>query len=309
MNLSNAKRMIFSRILFGCFLALSGCDGDSASDYKQFFHDPSAEPVKAVIRTTVPLAYAASVAMATACTTGSVYPCNATVTITDDDSNFPLRLASSGTGTILVYGYWTSADDALLTVLFVNTYAGSSLFRVNQVSAFPVKKNLSGILRIVYASVDIDVATGPVYPNDMSAPERDVKLGLISSTTSSTEPSANINMEAWVVDVDDMNNAVFSDDKYTITGGGQYIETSTGSVSILQLGMANVVMGPGCETCPASGLAVLNEVASSDSQLVVATAALSFGTNSCDGRAKVVLGTGNYLLATGTYIPLSLSVP
>jgi hypothetical protein len=304
MNLSNAKRMIFCCILFGCFLALSGCDGDSASDYKQFFHDPSAEPVKAVIRTTVPLAYAASVAMATACTTGSAYPCNATVTITDDDSALPLRFANFGT--IIVYGYWSTADDALLTVLFVNTYAGSSLFRVNHVSAFPVKRTVSGILRIVYASVDIDIVTGPVGPNDLSGTQPNVNLGLISSTTSSTDPSSNMDMEAWIVDVDAAGTT------YTISGGGQYIETSSGAVSILQLGMANVVMGPGCEISPSSGLAAMQEVDSSDSQLVVAAAALSFGTNEtnfCDGRAKVVVGTGNYLLATGTYIPLNLSVP
>jgi hypothetical protein len=116
-------------------------------------------------------------------------------------------------------------------------------------------------------------------------------------------------MEAWIVDVDDMNTAGFSDDKYTITGGGQYIETSSGAGSILQLGMANVVMGAGCALSPVSGLAALNEVSSSDSQLVVATAALAFGTNSCDGRAKVLAGTGNYLLSTMTYIPLNLSVP
>jgi hypothetical protein len=59
-------------------------------------------------------------------------------------------------------------------------------------------------------------------------------------------------------------------------------------------------------------LAALNDVSSSDSELVVATAALAFGTNEtnfCDGRAKVLVGTGNYLLSTMTYIPLNLSVP
>jgi len=307
MNRNNAKRMMFACILFGCILAMTGCNGgDSVSDYKQFFKDPSAEPIKAVVRTTIPLAYAASVAMASACTTSN-YPCTATVTITDDNSTLPLQFADFGT--IIVYGYWTSADDALLTVLFVNTYAGSSLFRVNHVSVFPVKKTMSGLLRIVYASVDIDIATGPVYPNDLSDQQRGVKMGMIN-ITSSTEPSANVNMEAWIVNVDDSNlPGDISDDTYSITGGGQYIETSSGAGSILQLGMANVVMGPGCEISPSSGLAVLNEVASSDSQIVVATAALSFGTNSCDGRAKVIVGTGNYLLSTGTYIPLNLSVP
>ncbi len=307
---------MFFCILFGCLPAISGCNGgDSASDYKQFFKDPSAEPIKAVIRTTVPLAYAASVAMAAVngtppsnasfiSNTCSAIPadCSATVLITDNDSNFPLQLASSGTGTIIVYGYWTTANDALLTVSFVDMFAGSSMFRVHDVSLFPVKKNaITGISRIVYASVDIDIATGPVDPKDLSPQQRDVNLGLISSTTSSTKPSANVNMEAWIVDVDAAGTT------YTITGGGQYFETSSGAVSILQLGMANVVMA-GCALNPVSGLAALNEVASSDSQTVVATAAFSF-ENVCDGRAKVVVGTGNYLLSTGTHIPLNLSIP
>jgi len=38
---------------------------------------------------------------------------------------------------------------------------------------------------------------------------------------------------------------IVSDDTYRISGGGQYADTSPRSVSALQLGMVNVLTGPG----------------------------------------------------------------
>jgi hypothetical protein len=236
-----------------------------------------------------------------------VYPCTATLTITDDDSTMPLRFASFGT--IVVLGLWTSADQALLTVSFVDTFAGSSLFQVKHVSAFPVTRTLDNDLRIVYAKVDIDIATGPADPSSLSDEKKDVQLGLIN-ITSSDDPSVNVDMDAWIVEVDAENTpGVLSDDTYRVSGGGQYIEVKPDAVSALQLGMANVVMRPACEINPASGLAVLNETASATSQTVVATAVLSFDTSACDGRVKVIGATGNYLLSNGKTVLLDMGTP
>ncbi len=113
-------------------------------------------------------------------------------------------------------------------------------------------------------------------------------------------------MDAWVIDRNDRGTPAVSDDTYTISGGGQYIGASSGSVSVLQLGMANVVMGPNCPLNPDSGFAVLNELATASSNLVIATALISFHS-SCDGSAKVAGATGNYLLANGKPMPLNLN--
>ena len=105
-----------------------------------------------------------------------------------------------------------------------------------------------------------------------------------------------------------MNSPDVSDDTYSISGGGQYIEAGSGSASVLQLGMANVVMGPDCLQNPNSGFALLNELASSSSSMVLANALFSFHP-SCDGNARGEGATGNYLLANGQSIPLNLGIP
>ncbi|MGE5893496.1 MAG: hypothetical protein ACM34I_05530, partial [bacterium] len=96
----------------------------------------------------------------------------------------------------------------------------------------------------------------------------------------------------------------------TINGGGQYVDAGSGSASILQIGMAEVVMAPDqCSRNPVDGVALLNEVDASSSGLpVVAMALLTFGPT-CDGTAHVTIATGNYMLSIGKSIPLHLDVP
>ena len=309
--------MIISGIAFGFMLALGGCSkGDSVSDYKSNFKDPSGEPMKAVVRTTLPLAYAASVAMATvngtppanasATNTCLSYPCVSVVTIAVDSSTLPLQFVSYGN--IIVTGLWDSSDTAILTVSFTNMVAGSGLYPVHYIAAFPVTRTSSGLLEIVYANVDVDVSTGAADPATLTSQQKQATLGLLT-VTPSTDPSVNLKMDAWIINVDDGGTpGVFSDDTYSISGGGQYVDVSSGSVSVLQLGMAKVVMGPECVLNPVSGLAVLNEVSSTSSQTILATAAFSF-KSVCNGSVKILGATGNYLLSNGTSIPLNLSNP
>lgn len=292
-------------------LLLAGCGVET------FFRDPSGEPIKATIRTTVPLAYAASVAMASVrgspppnalATTCSSFPCAALVTIAVDDRTLPLAFGSPGKGQILVAGLWTSPETAILTVSFVDMLVGNSVLRVRDVSAFPVAVTPAG-LHVVYASIDVNVASGPVRPQDLSAVQIDA-LFLRLSITPSADPAANVGLDAWVVQVADAGTpGDFSDDRYTIMGGGEYVAASTGSGSILQMGMAATVMAPSCALNPVEGLAVLNEVGAGASKLpVLATALIGFEPD-CTGTATVLLATGNYVLAIGKSIPLQLDSP
>ena len=288
---------------------LAGCG------VSELFRDPSAEPIRTAVRTTVPLAYAASVAMASvdgspppnaASTSCSSFPCAALVTIAVDDLALPLAFESSGRGQILVAGLWTSPLTAILTVTFVDMSVGSSSLRVRDVSAFPVLRTPTG-LRIVYAAMDVDVATGPVDPARLTPMEIDAAF-LRLRITPSSDPAVNVGMDAWVVEVDDAGTpSDFSDDGYVITGGGQYLDAGSGSGSILQLGMVGARMAPGCALNPVGGLAVLQETGASPQRLpVMATAMISFEPE-CTGTARVLLATGNYLLSIGSSIPLQLS--
>jgi hypothetical protein len=305
--------MTFASIVFGLIAAVVSCSsGGGSNDTHYSFKDPSGEPIKAVVRSTVPLAYAASVAMfsvngskpsnaVVSINTCTAIPadCFAAITITDDDSSVPLQLS---TGTITVLGYWSSPDQAILTVAFSGD-AGSVLFPVHNISLFPVFRSGSS-LKIVYAKIDINAIVKD--PATLTAGEKDAVF-LKLNKTASNDASANVNMDAWIVDRNDRGTPDISDDTYSISGGGQYIEAVPGSASVLQLGMADVVMGS-CLLNPNSGFAVLNELESSTSSVVLATALLSFHS-SCDGKAKVTGATGNYLLANGKSIPLNLNNP
>jgi hypothetical protein len=314
MTKRRAAMAFASIVVLGLTAAIASCSGSNPLHFS--FKDPSGEPIKAVVRTTVPLAYAASVAMSSVtgskptnaafvynnCTTTPT-DCAAVITIDDDNSAWPLQFSSYGT--ITVYGYWISPDQAILTVAF-GTGAGSSLFPVHDISVFPVLKTPTGFT-IVYVNVDVDISTGPVDPATLTPEERLAKISLLN-TQPSNDASANIKMDAWIIDVDNAGTQTFSDDTYRISGGGQYIEAGSGAGSILQLGLVDVSMGAGCALNPVLGLAAINEVGSSSSNVVDATALLSFGP-SCDGNSMVMLATGNYLLAIGKSIPLNLTSP
>jgi hypothetical protein len=144
-------------------------------------------------------------------------------------------------------------------------------------------------------------------PQTLSAAEIDLIYLRLQSTVS-TEVSDNTSMDAWIVVRDDGGTTDVSDDTYSISGGGEYFESGPGTESVLQLGMANVMMGPDCALNPISGAYMINEV-SNDSPLgVVATAFISFHP-SCDGKADVVGAVGNYMLSNGKSIALNLRTP
>lgn len=296
--------------LLGCAL-LSGCGVD------ELFRDPPAQPIRATLRTTVPLAYAATVAMASVAgspppnalgTTCTSFPCAALVTIAVDASSLPLAFGSSGQGQILVAGLWTSPQTAILTVTFVDMVVGSGSFQVRDVSAFPVARTPTGLL-MVYASIDVNVASGPVDPASLSPVEVDAAF-LRLKITPSSDPEVNVGMDAWVVQVDDAATpSDTSDDEVIVSGGGQYAAAGSGSASILQLGMVGARMTPGCTLNPVEGLAALQETGAGPERLpVLATAVIMFEP-ACTGTMRVLVATGNYVLSIGSAIPLPLYGP
>ncbi len=294
-------------------VALLGCALLAACGVDKFFRDPPKEPIRATLRTTVPLAYAASVAMASVNgspppnalgTSCSSFPCAALVTIAVNDQVLPLAFESSGQGQILVAGLWTSPQTAILTATFVDLAVGSSSLRVRDVSAFPVVRTPTGLL-LVYAAIDVNVATGPVDPAGLSPTEIDAAFVKLKITPSS-DPKVNLGMDAWVVQVDDGGTPSVSDDQYVISGGGQSVEAGSGSGSILQLGMVGARMTPGCALNPVEGLAALQETGASPDRLPVLATALTVFESACTGTMRVVLATGNWVLSIGSAIPLQL---
>lgn len=301
-------------VIIATFL-ISGC-GDSDNDGRDdFFKDPSTEPIKSIIKTTVPLAYAASISMQAVNGNGPTkavviggtcgsYPCTRVVTIAVAAGDFPFEFESYSE--INVFGLWSSATRAIITTTFPNMYVGSTGLRVSGIGLTPVSMGPNG-LKIASTNININVET---KPTELSAEELQSTYAELDK-----EPPQNVEismgMSGWIIEVDDAGTPTdFSDDSYFITGGSQGVNvTSNANASgVLQLAMVRVEMGPACNLNPVGGDLLLNQLAVSGSSSIIGQAFFFFD-NTCDGQANVSFGLGNFIAASGESYPLDLTSP
>lgn len=301
--------MVFSIIAS----ALFGCSGSNGVDDGDFFLDPSTEPIKAVIRTALPLGYAASIAMqavqgnvpANTVVIGgncNTFPCVRTVTIDISQGDLPLNFSSYGS--ISVVGLWSSVSQAILTTIFVDMTVGSGDLTVSSLALTPVVMSLTG-LKVVYSNININLDTSPVTLSDAEIQSTYLKL----DTQAPANVDLSVDMDAWIIEVDDATTpTTYTDDSYTITGGSQGIDISASATEVLQLGILSMEMRPTCNLNPLDGNFLVNQVDVSDSNIIIGQAFFFFNDN-CDGLANVGLGLGNYIAATGKSYPLNLDAP
>ncbi len=308
-----------SSVLAVLLLGLVGCGsgGDNSNIEETFSQTPTVEPIASVVKTAVPLGYAASVAMAevngidianaSSSNTCSTYPCLATIVLTVTPETFPVAVEGvQDNGEIIIVGLWNSANDAILTVIFRDLSAGNGFLSIQKISTIPVNRQL-GKLRVVYASVDIDIDVDSDNTIELSEEEIQQEYERLSQSIPE-EPEIGVDMDAWMIEVDQQQTAdSLADDKYRILGGGQYFDIAAGSISTLQLGVAELLFSADCSLNPTSGLAVLQEVEVGSGERAtwpkIGQALIEFHPE-CDGKAKVLLGTGSFFLISGDLIDL-----
>ena len=291
---------------------LSGCS-DSKDQIEEFLQDPDTAPIKSVIKTSVPLAYAASVTMRAVSgdslpnveVIGGVcetYPCNRLVSIYVEAGELPLEFESYGL--INVIGLWSSASQAILTTVFLDMNVGSNEFGVSSIALTPVLASQSQ-LKIIFANININVDTTPDQINETQRSSIYQQL----DTQPSQDVEVNVGMDAWIIEVDNATTpSDFADDTYLISGGSQGIDISNNNAETTQLGMLRIAMAPECNLNPVGGELLLNQVGVSNTKPVVAQAFFHFD-DTCNGQAKVFVGIGNYFGATGKAYPLNLNLP
>lgn len=312
-NFSGAPRQISKLLILFTLTTfiLVGCG--AGEQFDQYLQDPDTAPIKSIIKTSVPLGYAASVAMRAvagdsilnvvnefgACDT---YPCSRLVTIYLQEGDLPLEYESYGS--IAVFGLWSSDTQAILTTVFLDMNAGSDGFNVSSIALTPVIASETG-LKIVFANININIDT---TPDQISEADLDL-IYLRLDTQPSDDVEVNVGMDAWIIEVDSANTASdFSDDTYLVTGGSQGINISGNSAEVTQLGFLRMQMAPECNLNPVGGEILLNQVEASNTNNVIGQAFFNFD-NTCNGEAKVVVGFGNYIGATGKSYPLYLNSP
>ncbi len=269
-------RSILVAVLMATLVFLPGCrDNDRQSPSGPISCEVNVGPVEEILGTAVPLAYAATVAMAAMagndmpCVAVTMScaspPCSGSVTVTlDDDCVLPL--GSVGNGTIIVSGNWTSDSEAVLTAVYQGvTIGGQDLF-VRQ-GAFAATAE-GDTITMTYADQDVEVMSSTDASIDQSAYTIQVATnGTLANTT---------------------------DDVMVINGAREYVATS----GIGDVALTDVEMSGSCSANPTDGAAMIYEVGTSSPATV-----LSFHST-CDGEADVDVTT--CLQYLGDSVPLDL---
>lgn len=310
-NLPGDSHRIIKLLIVFILLTFSFLGCSSKEQIDKYSQDPDTAPIKSIIKTSVPLAYASSVAMravlgdtlANVSVTGgacTAYPCSRLVTIYLAEGDLPFNYAQYGS--INVYGLWSSPSQAILTTLFTDMNVGTQTFKISSIALTPVLASATG-LEIVFANININIAT---TPDQLSTAEIDSVYQRLN-TSPSDDVEVSVGMDAWIIEVDNANTtSVFSDDIYKVTGGSQGITISGNGAQVIQLGLLRMTMAPECNLNPVGGEILLNQVEVSDTSHVIGQAFFSFD-NSCNGEVKVALGLGTYFSATGKSYPLELN--
>lgn len=308
----NPRRISRFLISFALFiLVLVGCS--TKEQLGKYSQDPDITAIKSIIKTSVPLAYATSVAMravsgdylANVAVIGGPcdsYPCYRLVTIYVGEGDLPFTYAQYGS--INVFGLWSSASQAILTTVFTDMDVGSDAFNVTSVALTPVLASESD-LKIVFANININIDT---TPDQINAAELNSAYQQLDAQPSD-DVEVSVGMDAWIIEVDTANTiSDFSDDTYKVTGGTQGINISGNDAEVTQLGLLRMAIVPRCNLNPIGGEILLNQVEVSDTNKVIGQAFFNLG-DTCDGKIKVLLGLGTYFGATGKSYPLYLNSP
>ncbi len=302
-------------LLFMCLLNIQ-CR--RIQDIKDFFDkEPEVAAISKVLKTTIPIAYAANIAMAaingdtlpqvTIQQGFTSFPGNGILHITISPT-YPLPVGSDNSGSIFVAGMWSSTDNAILTILFTDLNIKHGTFQLNSISTFPVQRDTNGILA-VYTDQDVNNVKDTFLVFNLTTGEIQTKYANLD-TEKPTDSAIVVEQNAWIINVADKNTPTnLNDDIYSLCGAGQYVEASVANASIVQLVMINTLFTPTTPRNPYKGRGVIRDIDVSTGSTghlpELGTAVLSFHSTN-DGKVDVVLATGVYIVSTNKSLPLYL---
>ena len=137
------------------------------------------------------------------------------------DQSLPFKLGFQGD--ILVAGVWTSANQGILSVSFIDMTAGSEQYSVSTIVTVPTVMSQNEI-RVVYADIDIDIVQGPIQSVSLTDPEVQTELDR-ANVEPPSETTVALGMSAWIITVDTKGTpSDLTDDEYIVAGGAQFVE-------------------------------------------------------------------------------------
>jgi len=289
---------------------------------KDWFQDPPVAPITKVIKTVVPIGYAASAVVMDmkgikSSSIKSVKEKGANILYVNTATDYPYKFKGDEYGQMVIAYVQTDINTALVSVFFTEMNVTVGSFELQNVIAFPiVYDELTDRTSAVYASIDINLGSNSDIGLDLTSSEIDQKLNKLNNERvyEKTNTDIAIAQNAWIIDI--YHNGTFEDvydDNMKIYGGQQAVEVqdyqSESAAAVLQMAMIDVDYSLDCIENPTNGFVFMQdvEVASSDhdSDIVFGHVFYEF-TPDCDGRVLVDIATGNFILSMGKELDLGL---
>lgn len=229
--------------------------------------------------------------------------------VVDLERYFPFQFQDDVYSEISILSLRMGEDAFIVSILLSGSDIHTGTFRLYKVHTFPVMVR-DGRIMAVFASQDINFGPDHYLEISLSDAEIQFELERLQSPMPTDEYIA-IAQNAWLIDINPNNSWLdFSDDTYRISGGQQNVAISTGyelpDASVVQMAILNTVLSPTCSKNPGEGWVVMQNVEVSEkSEMVVGQAFFDFIPD-CDGKIKLLLGTGSFIGSSGKKIGLGL---
>jgi hypothetical protein len=308
--------------IIGIILAIIflGCS-DKLEEAGGWFKEPDLTHARKILKTTLPLGYAANLAMAalggTSLPNVSIAQSGDTsvgtyfITI-DVDSTFPLPQGLYADGTILVVGFHADQEVAMMTCIFSDLNVSQGVFTINDISTIPVVSKediISGKkeLFVVYGDIDVNSGSDTMLTVSMSNEQMDAEFTRYE-TMKSFDSSVTLDENAWIIRVD--HNETIGDpgdDIYMVSGGGQYVEAGSGGAGIIQMTMIDMQMHASCRKNPNEGWGLIQNLEVGAGTVPELGHVVLMGRSACDGCIDIPVATGCYIKSLNTSVPLNLA--
>jgi hypothetical protein len=229
--------------------------------------------------------------------------------VVDLERYFPFQFQDDIYSEISILSLRIDEDAFILSILLSESDISTGTFRLYKVHTFPVLMRDGGVMA-VFAGQDINF--GPDYYLEISLSDNEIQFELARlQSPLPTDEYIAIAQNAWFVEIAPGNSWLdFTDDTYRITGGQQDIALSVDydlpDASVVQMAILNTVLTPACSKNPTEGWVVMQNVQVWEkSEMVVGQAFFDFIPD-CDGKIKLIVGTGNFIGSSGKKIKLGL---
>jgi len=285
----------------------------SCNKIKEYNQPPEIGPLQQGLKTSVAIAYCASVA--TSAFKGRELPSNVVfdkntgLIYIKIDRNHPLPF-NDNIGDIVVAGLWQNRG-GVMAILFGNVDVLGGKIKLYGIHLVPFfEDQTSGKIRAVFAKQDIILGYGSdtiLNTSNISDFIFNTQMDRLN-TAKPTDPFVAIKQNFWMIEINQANTyANIYDDEITISGGGQIVEAAGETGGVVYHAMIDAKVNYSiCSKNPISGCALSqNFKAGGNVFLDLGNSYISFH-NDCDGQGHVDFSSGKYVFYNGKDISLNL---